>query len=94
MQRIEIDGGSLTLEQVESVATGLDTEVVLAPGTAERMQRSRDVVERALARGDVVYGVTTGFGRLAETMIDPTRLEELQINLIRSHACGFGPPLS
>ncbi|HEU0013841.1 MAG TPA: histidine ammonia-lyase [Longimicrobium sp.] len=94
MQRIEIDGGSLTLEQVERVATGADTEVVLAPGTVERMQRSRDVVERALARGDVVYGVTTGFGRLAETIIDRGRLEELQINLIRSHACGVGPPLS
>jgi histidine ammonia-lyase len=94
MRQIEIDGDSLTLEQVEQVATDLDTRVVLAAGTEQRIQRSRDVVERALASGAVVYGVTTGFGRLAETPIPPERLEELQLNLIRSHACGVGAPLS
>ncbi|HST57797.1 MAG TPA: aromatic amino acid lyase, partial [Longimicrobium sp.] len=91
--RIEIDGSTLTLEDVERVATDLDTRVALAPGAEERILRSRAVVERALAGGATVYGVTTGFGRLAETPIPPDRLEELQINLIRSHACGVGAPL-
>ncbi|MBB4634593.1 histidine ammonia-lyase [Longimicrobium terrae] len=93
MRRIEIDGDSLTLEQVEEVATNPAVQVAFAPGTEARMQRSRDVVERALASGATVYGVTTGFGRLAETPIPADRLAELQLNLIRSHACGFGIPL-
>jgi histidine ammonia-lyase len=85
---------TLTLEAVERLATDPAVRVALAEGARERIVRSRAVVERALERGDVVYGLTTGFGRLAETIIDPARLEELQLNLIRSHACGFGPPLS
>jgi len=92
--RIEIDGDHLTLDDVERIASGPDTQVVLAEGAEERIRRSRAVVERALAQGATVYGVTTGFGRLAETPIPPDRLEELQINLIRSHACGVGAPLS
>jgi histidine ammonia-lyase len=91
--RIEIDGDTLTLEDVERVAGSLDTHVALADGAEARILRSRAVVERALADGATVYGVTTGFGRLAETPIPADRLEELQINLIRSHACGVGAPL-
>jgi histidine ammonia-lyase len=91
--RIELDGDHLTLEEVERVATDPDTRVALAEGAEERILRSRAVVERALAEGATVYGVTTGFGRLAETPIPADRLEELQINLIRSHACGVGAPL-
>ena len=91
--RIEIDGDNLTLADVERVATDPSVQVVLAPGAEARMRRSREVVERALAEGATVYGVTTGFGRLAETPIPHDRLEELQINLIRSHACGVGTPL-
>jgi histidine ammonia-lyase len=93
-ETIEIDGDGLTLEAVEAVARGAGVRVELAPASLERIRRSRAVVERALERGDVVYGLTTGFGRLAETLIDPHRLEELQLNLIRSHACGVGPPLA
>jgi histidine ammonia-lyase len=91
---IEIDGDTLTLEAIERVATDPGVPVRLAPGARERILRSRAVVERAIERGDVVYGLTTGFGRLAETIIDRSRLEELQLNLIRSHACGVGAPVS
>jgi histidine ammonia-lyase len=90
---MQIDGDSLTLEELEAVATGATTEVVLAPAARERMLRSRAVVEAAVEAGEVVYGVTTGFGRLADVAIPSERLEELQLNLIRSHACGIGPPL-
>ncbi len=92
MERIGIDGESLALEDIERVASG-GAAVELTEGALERMRRSRAVVERAVERGDVVYGVTTGFGRLSEVAIPLDRLEELQVNLIRSHACGVGAPL-
>jgi histidine ammonia-lyase len=92
-QRIEIDGDNLTLEDIERVALDCTAEVALAAGTEERIRRSRAVVDAALRDERVVYGVTTGFGRLAETVIPVDRVEELQLNLIRSHACGVGPAL-
>jgi histidine ammonia-lyase len=58
------------------------------------MHRSRDVVEEIAARGDVVYGVSTGFGKFADRIIPPHALERLQRNLIVSHAVGVGDPLS
>ncbi|HEX8690803.1 MAG TPA: histidine ammonia-lyase [Longimicrobium sp.] len=94
MRRIEIDGEGLALEDLEAVAAGAPAEVALAPDAEERIRRSREVVEDAVRRGAVVYGVTTGFGRLAEVVIPLEKIEELQINLIRSHACGVGPALS
>lgn len=90
--RIEIDGESLTLEQVEQVARA-GAGVALAGVGRERIRRARAVVERAVAEGRVVYGVTTGFGRLSEVAIPREHIEELQLNLIRSHACGVGDPL-
>jgi histidine ammonia-lyase len=92
-QRIEIDGDTLTLDAIERVAFDREVEVALAPGAEERILRSRAVVDAALREERVVYGVTTGFGRLAETVIPIDRVEELQLNLIRSHACGVGPAL-
>jgi len=55
------------------------------------MQEARDVIERLVAEGAVVYGVTTGFGDLAGTSIDPTETGPLQENLLMSHAAGVGP---
>src|SRR3954466_6493849 len=92
MQRVEIDGDGLSLEEIKRVARDPAQQVALATGVEARIARSRRVVEDAVARGAVVYGVTTGFGRLAETVIPLDRIEELQLNLIRSHACGTGPP--
>jgi histidine ammonia-lyase len=91
-ETIRIDGEALTLEQIERVARG-GAMVELASEGRERIRRSRAVVERAVEEGRVVYGVTTGFGRLSEVAIPRDRIEQLQLNLIRSHACGFGPPL-
>ncbi|HEX2092658.1 MAG TPA: histidine ammonia-lyase [Longimicrobiaceae bacterium] len=93
MERIGIDGGTLTLETIERIAQGGDVRVEPTPEAVERMRRSRAVVERAVERGAAVYGVTTGFGRLADVAIPLDRLEELQVNLIRSHAAGVGTPL-
>src|SRR5258708_4331522 len=58
------------------------------------MTESRATVERLAASDAPVYGVTTGFGLLADRHIGPNDLRELQVNLLRSHACGVGEPLS
>jgi len=89
---IEIDGASLTLDQTAAVADG--AEVRLAEGARERIEQARQFVETILARGQVVYGVNTGFGGLADVTIPRHKLQELQVNLVRSHSCGVGEPLS
>src|SRR5437016_11625412 len=89
---IELDGHSLSIEDVVAVARR-SVPVTVAPATVKRLNESRRVVEAAIARGDTMYGVTTGFGRLAHVRIRPEQARELQRNLIRSHASGVGDPL-
>ena len=93
MTNLLIEGDSLTLEQVEQVARGLAPALKLSDAARSRVRAARDVVERAIAEGRVVYGLTTGFGALAEVVIPADRIRELQVNLIRSHAAGVGAPL-
>ncbi|MFL6215370.1 MAG: histidine ammonia-lyase [Blastocatellia bacterium] len=89
---IEIDGASLTLEQVAAVADG--EAVALAETARPRVERARRFVEQIVESGEVVYGINTGFGKLADVSIPHHQLRELQINLVRSHACGIGEPLN
>ena len=86
---IEIDGQSLTVEQVARVAAR-EARVELSSAARARMAVTRRVVDGIVARNEVVYGVTTGFGKLSEIAIPPDRLAELQVNLVRSHAAGVG----
>ena len=88
-----LDGRTLTLEQIEAVATGPGVTVALAPSAVEAMTGSRDFIEAKVASGQKVYGVTTGFGRLAEVVIAPEERTALQHNLVRSHAAGMGEAL-
>ncbi|MGI8509088.1 MAG: histidine ammonia-lyase [Gemmatimonadaceae bacterium] len=90
---IEIDGDSLTIATVVAVARG-GARVQLADSAVARMRSSNTVVSEIVERNEVVYGVTTGFGKLSDIAIPPHRLAELQVNLIRSHAAGLGPLLS
>jgi histidine ammonia-lyase len=83
----------LTLAEVASVARGVE-EVRLAKSARARILDARRVVEKILDEGRIVYGVNTGFGKLSDVHIPPTELRELQLNLVRSHACGVGPALS
>src|SRR3984957_596819 len=85
-----LDGASLALSDVFAVATPPHATVGLAAAARERMRRTRAVVDAIVARRDVVYGITTGFGKLSEVAIPPDRLAELQVNLVRSHAAGVG----
>ncbi len=87
-----IDGGTLDLAGLEAVARD-GREVVLSEAARAGVRASRRVVDAAVARGDVVYGVTTGFGNFADVHIPLDRLRELQVNLVRSHAAGVGAPL-
>ncbi|MBI4408334.1 MAG: histidine ammonia-lyase [Gemmatimonadetes bacterium] len=91
---LELRGDGLRLEDVEAVAAPGGPEVRLAAEARGRVEAARAVVERALERGDVVYGLTTGFGALSGVVIPRERIRELQANLIRSHAAGVGAPLS
>ncbi len=90
---IELNGQQLTLEEVERVARGGEA-VALAGAARARVEASRATIERILEEGRVVYGVNTGFGKLSDMTIPRGQLRELQLNLVRSHACGLGPALS
>jgi histidine ammonia-lyase len=93
MDRIQIDGENLTLDQLYSIA--LDgAEVELSQQAREHMNASRAVVERLIESNAAVYGVNTGFGKMASVRISREQIRTLQTNLVRSHACGVGAPLS
>lgn len=89
---ILLDGESLTIDLVARVADG-GARVGLAPAARARLVERRKIVDGIVQRHDVVYGVTTGFGKLSDIAIPPARLAELQANLIRSHVAGVGPLL-
>src|SRR5205085_7686885 len=90
---VVLDGSSLTLDDVVAVAVS-NVPVELAEPARARMNRANDVVRSIVDRHEVVYGVTTGFGKLSDVSIPPDRLDELQVNLVRSHAAGVGPLLN
>lgn len=92
MDTLIIDGGPLTPDQVVSVAHR-KARAVPSPDLAERLAPAREVVERAVDSGEIVYGITTGFGALANTNIGRSETEALQVNLVRSHATGVGDSL-
>jgi histidine ammonia-lyase len=90
MKTVFIDGEHLTLEEVLDVAEGR-VQVKISPTVEKKVKRSRDFIEKALAQGEKIYGVTTGFGLLADQVINLSQIEDLQRNLIRSHSVGVGP---
>jgi histidine ammonia-lyase len=89
---ITLTGNDLTIADVLAVSRS-GTEVVIDPAAAQRAEASRAAIERLLATGDAIYGVNTGFGKLATVRIPPDQLVELQRNLILSHVSGVGDPL-
>src|SRR5258706_14576592 len=89
---VVLDGDHLSIEEVIAVAAAADA-VSLAPQSIEKMLRSRAVVEQLAAADAPVYGVNTGVGLLADVRVPQADLEQLQRNVIRSHAAGVGEPL-
>ncbi|SDK22042.1 histidine ammonia-lyase [Natronincola ferrireducens] len=92
MNKILIDGNSLTLEDVVKVARNY-YEVDLTPEAVEKVNIARELVDRYVDEEKVVYGITTGFGKFSDVAISKGDAEELQTNLIISHSCGVGNPL-
>ncbi len=88
-----IDGERLTLEAVRAISRDAGVQVVLDAVAKQRIEASRNVIEDVLASGKTVYGVNTGFGALSHVRISNEQVDQLQINLVRSHAAGTGTPL-
>jgi histidine ammonia-lyase len=88
---IRLDGRSLTAPLLARIAAGEGVE--LDAGALALVVENRKVVDRIVAEGRTVYGINTGFGQFATVVIAPDQLQQLQLNLIRSHAAGVGDPL-
>jgi histidine ammonia-lyase len=90
---MELNGEQISLVQLAAVALGAEP-VHISSLARPRILASRKVIEQIVARDVVVYGVNTGFGKLSDVRIPQSDLRQLQLNLVRSHACGIGNPLS
>jgi histidine ammonia-lyase len=93
MTALAIQPGSTPLAIWRRIAEHSDA-VSLAPEAWPRIERARAIVEEALAAGHAIYGVNTGFGKLAQTRIPAEDIKTLQRNLVLSHSAGVGAPLS
>ncbi len=93
MSTFAITGKNLTLDILRDVAHK-KTKVTLAPVAKKHMIQSLECVHRWTKNGKIIYGLNTGFGRLSDVRIDNGKNKTLQLNLIRSHACGVGSALS
>lgn len=92
MIRIQLDGHTLTIENLYRASTE-PSHISIAPSSFQAMRRSRALINEWLAKREIIYGVTTGFGEFSNVHIPPDKIEELQENLIKSHAAGAGEPL-
>lgn len=86
---ITLTGNSLTIEQIKKVCFEFEP-VEIAQESLTAVQKSRDAVDRIVADETIIYGITTGFGKFSDVHINENDVEALQLNLIRSHACGVG----
>jgi histidine ammonia-lyase len=91
--KLILDGRSLRLDDLGPILRGEEVELSIAPAAREAVVRARALVETRVEAGDVVYGLTTGFGKLKNVAIARGDLVELQRNLVLSHCCGIGEPM-
>ncbi|XP_077452493.1 histidine ammonia-lyase isoform X2 [Stigmatopora argus] len=90
---LSLDGNSLTSTDLVNLGRGL-YKITLTPEAERKVVQSRELLDTIVKENKVVYGITTGFGKFARTVIPVSKLKELQENLIRSHSAGVGNPLS
>lgn len=88
---IQLNGQNLSIEQLASILYG-NEKVVIAEDAKIHVKKSRQAVERIVQQDKTVYGINTGFGKFSDVKIAEQEVSKLQLNLIRSHACGFGEP--
>src|SRR5579883_1376271 len=91
---LELRGDGLTLDDAEAVLRGHVERLALVPASRKRVERARRCLESLVATGATIYGVNTGFGKLANQRIAADEVLALQENLLRSHAVGMGPLFS
>jgi histidine ammonia-lyase len=89
---VVLNGNDLTISEIVAIGVG-DKQVALDPVALKRCRASRSFLEEEVAAKRVIYGVNTSFGPMCNKIIDDAQIEELQVNLIRSHAAGLGDPL-
>jgi histidine ammonia-lyase len=90
---IQLTGDAVRVETIELAAAGND-KFALSSDSKQKMQASRDYIDKRISSGEVMYGVNTGFGAFSSVRISDSEIEELQRNLIRSHSAGIGEPFS
>ncbi len=90
---VTLDGRSLTVADVVRAAREPAATLAVDPAARRALQESRVLVDRAVGGGQTIYGVNTGFGKLANVRVPTDQLDRLQLNLIRSHAAGVGRSL-
>ncbi|MCA1035611.1 histidine ammonia-lyase [Bacillus infantis] len=88
---IELTGSTLTLEQVKVIVFEKEHAAASA-GSMERVKESHEAVRKIVEEERVIYGINTGFGKFSDVLINQKDVKALQLNLIRSHACGVGEP--
>jgi histidine ammonia-lyase len=88
---VEIDGESLTIEDVHAVARNHD-KVVIPERSIEKVNRCRNIIQEMIDSGEAIYGVTTGIGEFSRIKISKEQAEELQRRIVYSHAAGTGKP--
>lgn len=93
MTEIVVEGDAVSIEDVERVARG-GARVALGATALGKVTASRAALTQAIQAGEIIYGVNTGFGSLAQKRLDGQQLREVQRNLILSHAAGVGEPLA
>jgi histidine ammonia-lyase len=89
---IVMDGHSLTIEKVVSVARNHET-IEIHPDAVERIKECRGLLERKIEEKAIMYGVNTGIGELSEVVLNQEQVEQFQKYLIYSHAAGYGEPI-
>ncbi|MGD2100977.1 MAG: aromatic amino acid ammonia-lyase [Acidimicrobiia bacterium] len=87
-----LTGNDLTVADIVAVGRG-DAEVSLDAAALERCRESRDYLAQQVEAGNIIYGVNTSFGPMCNKIISDEQIEELQVNLIRSHSAGLGDPI-
>lgn len=92
--QVVLDGDSMSPHILVALGRQTNVTISLSHDAWEQVKNARDIIDGIVASNKIVYGVNTGFGNFATVVIPKTKLEELQLNLIRSHAAGVGKPLS
>lgn len=90
---VTLTGETLTLDEVKRVVFDQE-KAVIADSAIHKIKRNRETVENLIAAKKTIYGINTGFGKLSDIVIADEDLDDLQLNLIHSHACGVGAPFS